>query len=109
MRKAEWVRSSSGPDVMDVSACAAAIQSLHKVDVSLLMSPDGDFGEGGLSVVAVAVARETTSLGRPRSVSRKRHYPSNDAATLEGLLFRLLHELDNDCGSMWQQESLPGA
>lgn len=84
-----------------------ALQDLHGVHVSLAMCPDGAFGSGGLLLVAGAVAQNPTPLGALRSVSRSRPFPNRDSVTLEGALFKLLHELDHDCSAMWQQERLP--
>jgi len=91
-------------DVMDL---IRAVESIHNVDVSLTISLDGAYTPGRLQVVAVASQRVIDTTGRKRSVSRKRFWPSYDAKAVEGLAFRLLHELDADCGAMWVQATLP--
>lgn len=101
--------TSNGPDVTDVATLAAAIQSLHGVRVTLMMSPDGSYGEGGLLLLALAEKNDVPIGARQRSVSRRHRFPNVDSRTLEGALYKLLHELDNDCGAFWQQERLPGA
>jgi hypothetical protein len=78
------------------------MQDYHSVDVTLVITRDGLSGFSGLRVTGVATRRMPAGVEARRSVSRWRRYPSNDAATLEGLLFRLVHELDNDCAEMWR-------
>lgn len=95
--------TQNGPDATDVTVLIHAIQELHGVRVSLTMSPAGELPDVRIQVVALATQERRGSAAAVQSVSRKRYYPSNDAVTLEGLLFRLLHELDMDCTSMWIQ------
>lgn len=109
MRKAQWAKSGSGPDVMDVSTAMAAIQSLHGVSLNLVMSPDGEYGEGGVWVTCVATQIHRLDMVANSSVSRKRHYPDGESETFEGLLLRLVYEIDLDCSTFWEQGSLPGA
>lgn len=96
---------SSGLDWMEVTELINAIEALHAVDVSLVMSLDGAFKPYRMQVVALAERKEPDATGRRRSVSRRRFFPTNDAKSMVGLCYRLLHELDGDCGTMWSQES----
>jgi len=96
---------SNGIDWMEVTVLMNAIEALHAVDVSLVMSLDGAFKPYRMQVIATAVRQVVDPTGRKPSVSRKRFYPSVDAKSMSGLCYRLLHELDNDCGTMWVQES----
>jgi hypothetical protein len=91
---------------MDVVQLCRSIEHYHGVTVTLVMSPDGLSGFSHLKVTAVATRKMPTSLEARRSVSRSRVFPSNDAVTLEGLMFRLVNELDNDCSAMWEQSLL---
>lgn len=93
----------SGLDWTDVISLMQAIEHLHSVRLSLVMSLDGAYAPYRVQVVCVAERNAPTGMGVKRSVSRKRFFPCNDAKTLEGLCFRLLHEIDNDCGTFWQQ------
>lgn len=96
---------SNGVDWMEVTVLINAIEALHGVGVSLAMSLDGAFKPYRMQVVAIAVKNSPTGMVVTRSVSRKRFYPSNDAKSMAGLCYRLLHELDADCGEMWKQET----
>lgn len=102
--KRDWV---SGIDALEVTALMYAIESLHGVRVNLLVSLDGGFKPYRMQLTAIAERTTASPTGLKRSVSRKRFYPSVDAASLEGLMYRLLHELDHDCGEMWRQEVIP--
>lgn len=97
--------TANGPDATDVMVLLFAIQELHGVRVSLAMSPAGELPDTRVQVVAMATKDRRNGTAVVHSVSRKRYYPSSDARTLEGLLFRLLHELDMDCSTMWVQEA----
>jgi len=100
--------TQNGPDVTDVSALILAIQELHQAHVVVVMCPDGKFGSGGLILEAAASRASTTSGGAGRSVSRSVPFPNRNSKTLEGALFKLLHELDSDCTQMlWEQGKLP--
>jgi hypothetical protein len=96
----------SGLDWMAVMDLTHAIEQLHGVSVNLVMSLDGVYKPYRLQVVAVAEKEQGVATGLRRSVSRKRFFPTVEAETLEGLVFRLLHELDRDCGAMWLQTEL---
>jgi hypothetical protein len=98
--------SSNGPDATDVSVMLAALEGVHEVNVSLTISHAGVQGGGGLSVVAIATSRRALPSGVMRSVSRRHHFPNANSKTLEGTLYRLLTELDYDCSSFWQQETI---
>lgn len=98
--------TQNGPDWTDVTAMMEAVQELHSVGVTLLMSPDGMSGSSVLRVTAVATLKEPRGLVANSSVSRWRKWPSRDAKTFEGLVYRLLHEIDRDCGQFWHQGEL---
>jgi hypothetical protein len=98
---------SNGIDWMEVTVLMNALESLHDVDVNLLMSLDGAFVPYRMQVIATAQRKTVDATGRKRSVSRKRFFPSVDAASMAGLCYRLLHELDMDCSTMWLQAELP--
>jgi len=102
--KRAWL---SGLDVTDVTTLMHQVEDYHKVKLSLVLSLDGGFAPYRMEVICVATRTGVTSTGRKPSVSRKRFFPTYEAMTLEGLLFRLVNEIDTDCGAMWSQETLP--
>lgn len=96
--------TSNGPDVTDIAVMFHAIQELHGVVLNLSMSPAGELPDTRLALVAVATKDRRIDGVAVHSVSRKRFFPCGDSSTFEGCIFRLLHEIDRDCGTMWIQE-----
>ena len=96
----------SGLDVTDVTRLMKEVEAFHNVSLNLVMSLDGAFVPSRLQVTCVATRQRPRSMVLNASVSRRRFYPTYEAMTLEGLLFRLIHEIDSDCGAMWAQEVL---
>lgn len=82
-----------------------ALQELHGVYVTVTLCPDGAYGSGGLLLAALAMLQKPLSGGALPSVSRSVPFPNSGSKNLEGALFKLLHELDNDCSTMWRQET----
>lgn len=101
-------KSFTGPGAIDVSILMSEIAGLHEVEVSLVIQPAGEYGSGGLQVVALATKKGMPVGEVGRSVSRKRYFPTHDATTFEGLLYKLLVELDWDCSQFWKQLRAPG-
>jgi hypothetical protein len=109
MRKTLWAKSGNGPDSSDVATAMRAIEGMHGVYLSLVVSPVGEYGEGGLEVTCVATKTAGSNGGAASSVSRKRRFPSGNQVTLEGLMLSLVYEIDMDCGTFWEQARLPEA
>ena len=59
-----------------------------------------------LVVTAKAARRVNANAAAVASVSRSRPIGSTDAQMGVAGIFRLLYELDLDCGQMWSQEEL---
>ena len=96
----------SGLDVTDVTRLMKQVEEFHNVSLSLVMSLDGAFVPSRLQVTCVATRKLPRPMVLNASVSRRRFYPTYEALTFEGLLFRLINEIDGDCGAMWAQEYL---
>ena len=97
-------KSERGPDMQDCSIMMVAMGELHGVHVSLTVRPGGGSDMAAVEIVAVAVQRTAPNQGQQRSVSRKHTWPNTQSKRFEGTVYRLLHELDRDCGTFWQQE-----
>lgn len=95
--------SSSGPDWTDISLLMNSLERFHGVTVNLLMSHDGGRDAASIRIVARARKDEEESGGARRSVSRACWWPNADGLGLVGTAFRLLYELDVDCGAFWTQ------
>lgn len=98
--------TSNGPDVTDIAQAMEAISSFHSVELTILLSRAGARGDGDLKVTVLAERRGDRPLMSLNKVSRSAWYPHRDVKTLEGALFKLLYELDRDCGQMWAQSEL---
>lgn len=96
-------KSDNGPDMQDCNLMMVAIGELHGVNVSLTVRPAGGSDMAAVEIVAVAVQRNAREAVRLNSVSRKHHWPNVDSKTFEGAVYKLLHELDRDCGTFWEQ------
>lgn len=99
--------TSNGPDWTDISLAMDSIGRFHKVELTLVMSPDGARDAGSLRLTMRATKPAGQAGDRHNSVSRSVWYPNWDSLTLEGAVFKLVYDLDRDCGSMWSQEVLP--
>lgn len=94
----------NGPDATDVAIMMQALGEMHQVNVSLLISPGGELPDYSLLVIALAEQRVASAGGMKRSVSVKSFFPDKRSRTFEGALYRLMHELDVECSSLWVQE-----
>lgn len=84
-----------------------SIGRFHRVDLTLVMSPDGARDVGSLRLTMRATKQGVGLGGQHNSVSRSVWFPNWDSLTLEGAVFKLVYDLDRDCGAMWSQEELP--
>jgi len=96
-------KSEPGPDMQDCCVMMVAMGELHGVGVSLTVRPAGGSDMAAVEIVAVAAQRVAPRAAQQRSVSRKHVWPNRDSRTFEGAVYRLLHELDRDCGTFWEQ------
>jgi hypothetical protein len=98
--------TSNGPDWSDLEMVIKAVEEFHRVRVDLTISTQTIGSRGGLRVMAVATRRDKPELGARHSVSRSLRIGSGDPAQAVASMFRLIHELDRDCGQMWAQAEL---
>lgn len=99
--------TSAGPDWEDVLHALESIEQTHTVDVKLLLQRAGGAKAYGLEIVGIATRQSRTNAALMPSVSRKFRFPNESSTTLTGCMFKLLHELDLDCSTMWLQTFLP--
>jgi len=79
------------------------IGGFHGATVSVTIQLAGARASGHLELVAIATSQSALKTGQLRSVSRRHVYPNNDSKSLDGAIFKLLYEIDRDCGAMWTQ------
>lgn len=98
--------SSNSPDWRDIAETIRALEEFHKSVITLTIGlPAPDRG-GMLVVTAKAARRVNSSAAAVPSVCRSRPIGSVDSVMGVAGMFRLLYELDLDCGQMWSQEEL---
>jgi len=98
--------SSNGPDWTDLDVVMRAVEEFHAVCVDITISTRTIGSRGGLIVMAQATRRDKRGVGAQPSVSRSLMIGYGDPEKAVAALFRLIHELDRDCGQMWAQASL---
>jgi len=98
--------TSNGPDWNDLDAVMRAVEEFHRVWVDVTISTQTKGTRGGLRVQATATRKHNSTLGAHNSVSRSLRIGSGDPVLGVASMFRLIHELDRDCGQMWAQAEL---
>jgi hypothetical protein len=89
-----------------VAETLLALETFHnsQITVTIALPPPA---KGGMLVVTAKAARRVNgNVAAVASVSRSRPIGSTDSAMGVAGIFRLLYELDLDCGQMWSQEEL---
>jgi hypothetical protein len=98
---------STGPDLADLSMMLRAVEELHAVNISLSISVPPEGRTGLLVVKATAQLRAALDTARAPSVSRSLTIGSRDPLVGAAAMFRLMHEIDRDCSTFWQQSEMP--
>lgn len=97
---------SNGPDWIDVAMVMSALETFHNVEISVTLSLVTGADTGTLKIVAKATKRKLATADQRNSVSRSLTIGSSALATVNASTFRLLYELDRDCGAMWNQAEM---
>ncbi len=83
-----------------------AVEEFHKVNITLEMMLPRPGRKGLLEVRAKAVKwTDGNGVAKP-SVSRSVLTSSGDPLMTSATIFRLVYDLDRDCGAMWSQAEL---
>jgi hypothetical protein len=98
--------SSNGPDWTDVAAAILAVEDFHRVSIVMeVMLPRP--GRKGLLEVKAKATKLLGQNGEARpSVSRSVLISGGDPTMVAATTFRLVYDLDRDCGAMWAQMDL---
>jgi hypothetical protein len=83
-----------------------AVEEFHKVNIQLeLMLPRP--GRKGLMELRAVASKRLWSFGdRPPLVSRSVTISGGDPSMVVATTFRLVYDIDRDCGAMWAQAEL---
>lgn len=98
--------SSNSPDWKDIAATIQGLEEFHKSVITLTIALPTNAQGGMLVVTAKAARRVNSNAAAVPSVSRSRPIGSVDSTMGVAGMFRLLYELDLDCGQMWSQEEM---
>lgn len=101
---------SNGPDWADVSMMLDALETFHDGQASLEIRQAPGVHTCALHVKARFVSTMLDEGAVARTLEVEGEWPTAANRTLEGFVFRILHELDAKCGKqLWRQGSLWGA
>jgi len=98
--------TSNGPDWKDIALALEAVGLYHNVVVDIRFTAPKSGLAGSLQVTATASRKGCLPPGVRPSVCRSFLIGSNGVMKDTARIFRLVHELDRDCGQMWEQEVL---
>ena len=98
--------TSNGPDWEDLEATMRALEEFHSVGVEISITVLHQGTKGGLLARAVAVKKGSLSVGALPSVSRSLRIGCTEPRMVAARIFRLMYDLDRDCGQMWAQADL---
>jgi len=98
--------SSNGPDWTDLDAAIRAVEEFHEAYIYIIIGTNTLGSRGGLLATAEAFRTTRKAVGARPSVSRSLMIGYGDPEKAVAALFRLIHELDRDCGQMWAQAEL---
>jgi hypothetical protein len=98
--------SLNGPDWLDIQRVIAEVEMFHTVSVMVEVMIPRPGRKGLLEVRAVATRLLPPPGDRRPSVSRSVAIFSGDPRTVAATIFRLVYDLDRDCGAMWAQSEL---
>lgn len=86
--------TTNGPDWTDVAGIIREMEKVHSATVKVEVFTDGTNYVGTLYIRAYAVLPVLDSPGKTVRAEKFSRWPSHQHATMEGLIFKLLHLLD---------------
>jgi hypothetical protein len=100
-------KSSSGPEWTDILTSMAELERAHDCIVSLDMRLAGTIASPQLYITAYAFSGVMVSLSGAPYVAVQGVWPHHGWKTFEGLVYKLMLELDHEISAGWyQQEKL---
>lgn len=102
------VPQRNGPDWGDVGTFIRAMHNHHEATVRVEITSDGALYGGSVRVALHVGAPHLTAPGQSWHREFMACFPCAGHATLEGLVYRLLHQADAECSrELWKQPMLP--
>lgn len=96
----KWREPTSTPDWTDIRSILNQLQQIHACSISVLIEPDG---KSAGTTLRVSLSAMWPMLGQPGNLTGTGTagiWPNWHNATLEGLVFALLFQLDHQLGIM---------
>lgn len=101
--------TTRGPDWTDIATTLRAIESTHSATLVLRILAEGGLYAGSVAVEVLATSPRLVSPAVPLRLRLYSVWPSVKAKTMEGLIYRMLLEMDHRLGSeTYTQAPLPG-
>lgn len=106
MEKKRWAVSSTGPDWTDVEIAMRVLGALHSGRVSVVFSPSGLGGNGGLNTSVRMEFDVLPGSSIPAVVNVDGRFPCPDCKTLEGHIFAGVYRLDHAIAKEFENAEL---
>jgi hypothetical protein len=97
--KARWRASSNGPDWTDVRVIMGDIEATHHCSCYVGLTPCGGTKSGTWCISVMAVLPVLLDGLEAAVCVVQRDWPNAENSTLEGCVYRMLHEIDWAIGS----------
>ena len=99
-------KSMNGPDLLDVLAYIHTMDNEARSITTILVSPSGSLGGLPAHIVVHAVSSAAGIDGPVWSRSVSAYWPNRESSTFEGMLYRLVVELDKLISQAFEQGDL---
>lgn len=94
MIKGQSHMRAHGPDWADVCVLITEIERIYRVLITIYPRPRGGVNNQGAMMWVVRTSPLHTPTRFQQGLEESKQFPSRDHATVEGLLFHLLHRVD---------------
>ena len=102
-----WEKSSNGPDWIDIRALIGAMEQLHEMQLTILLTRDGMYDGPGLRAVVLAVPNNPMEGVTQGQLSVSGVWPNSASSTMTAHIFNLLMMIDRQVlVEWWDQKRL---
>jgi hypothetical protein len=98
--------SSNGPDWIDCEMMMRAMSAVHSGHVELLMQPNGNGLNGGVSITLTMHFDVLPGSSLPAAVVCESKYPCGECGSLMAHIFSGLYALDKKIGELYENSEL---
>lgn len=102
-----WASVENGPDWLDIRSYMKAIEHHHECFITTMLSAVGRSDGATIQVTVAASWVDVGAVNGMGSAAITSQFPNREHKTLEGLVMKLLYQLDHDMTSRrWKQLGL---